>query len=57
MSAQVPGMDLAQFLVRLNKIDASLLSFRCPKELMPRCYVLRQHVDFVRQRLNKVRGR
>ena len=56
-SAQVPGMDLAQFLVRLNTIDAKLLSFRCPKELMPRCYVLRQHVDFVRQRLNKVRGR
>ena len=55
--AQVPGLDLARFLVRLNAIDNELLNFRCPKDLMPRSYVLRQHVEFVRQRLYKVRGR
>ncbi len=55
--AQVRGMDLARFLGRLNTIDSDLLNFRCPRELMPRCFVLRQHVEFVRQRLYKVRGR
>ena len=55
--AQVRGMDLAQFLVRLNAIDNGLLNFSCPKELMPRCFLLRHHVEFVRQRLYKVRGR
>lgn len=55
--AQVPGLDLARFLVRLNAIDRDLLDFRCPKDLMLRSYVLRQHVEFVRQRLYTVRGR
>ena len=56
-NAEVPGMDLSQFLVRLNTIDTDLLNFHCPKDLMPRCYVLRQHVDFVRLRIYKLRGR
>ena len=51
LQAQVRGMDLARFLGRLNTIDSDLLNFRCPRELMPRCFVLRQHVEFVRQRL------
>lgn len=55
--AEVPGLDLARFLARLNAIDNDLLNFRCPKDLMARSYVLRQHVEFVRQRLYKVRGR
>lgn len=57
LQADVPGLDLARFLVRLNAIDKDLLNFRCPKDLMARCYTLRQHVDFVRLRLYAVRGR
>ena len=57
LRAQVPGLELARFLQRLNAIDNNLVNFRCPTDLMPRCYVLRQHVEFVRQRLYKVRGR
>lgn len=55
--ADVPGIDLAKFLQRLNVIEKALLDFRCPKDLMPRCYRLRQHIDFVRLRLYSVRGR
>lgn len=57
LQADVPGLDLARFLVRLNAIEKNLLNFRCPKDMMARCYTLRQHVDFVRSRLYSVRGR
>jgi uncharacterized protein len=51
------GLDLTRFLSRLNNIDASVLAFRCPKDLMERCYTLHQHIEFVRQRLYRMRGR
>lgn len=57
LQADVPGLDLARFLNRLNAMDKNLLDFRCPKDLMARCYTLRQHIDFVRLRLYSVRGR
>lgn len=57
LQVDVPGLDLARFLVRLNAIEKDLLNFRCPKDMMARCYTLRQHVDFVRLRLYTVRGR
>ena len=53
----VSGMDLTRFLLRLNKIDAAVLAFSCPKELMARCFTLHQHIEFVRQRLYGMRGR
>ncbi|MES2946471.1 MAG: TAXI family TRAP transporter solute-binding subunit [Pseudomonadota bacterium] len=51
------GMDLTRFLLRLNGIDKALLQFACPKDLMARCYTLHQHIEFVRQRLYRMRGR
>ncbi len=51
------GLDLTRFLLRLNSIDKALMAFACPKELMARCYTLHQHIEFVRQRLYKMRGR
>ena len=57
LQADVPGLDLARFLVRLNAIEKDLLNFHCPNNLMARCHTLRQHVGFVRMRLYAVRGR
>ena len=53
----VSGLDLTRFLSRLNKIDASVLAFACPNYLMARCFMLQQHIEFVRQRLYRLRGR
>ena len=51
------GLDLTRFLQQLNAIDNSLIAFACPKDLMARCYMLHQHIEFVRQRLYRMRGR
>ncbi|MES2508778.1 MAG: TAXI family TRAP transporter solute-binding subunit [Pseudomonadota bacterium] len=51
------GLELTRFLQRLNGMDKALLAFACPKELMARCYTLHQHIEFVRQRLYRMRGR
>lgn len=53
----VSGLDLTRFMSRLNSIDSAVLAFRCPKDLMARCYTLHQHIEFVRQRLYRMRGR
>ena len=53
----VTGMDLTRFLSRLNSIDIAVLAFHCPKDLVARCYTLHQHIEFVRQRLYRIRGR
>lgn len=57
LQADLPGLDLARFLTRLTRIEQGLLNFQCPKELMARCYTLRQHIEYVRFRLYVVRGR
>ncbi len=51
------GLDLTRFLLRLNGIDRTLMAFACPRDLMARCYTLHQHIEFVRQRLYRMRGR
>ncbi|MES2398578.1 MAG: TAXI family TRAP transporter solute-binding subunit [Pseudomonadota bacterium] len=51
------GLDLTRFLMRLNGMDKALLAFACPRELMARSYTLHQHIEFVRQRLYRMRGR
>ena len=53
----VTGMDLTRFLSRLNSIDMAVLDFRCPKDPMTRCYTLHQHIELVRQRRYRMRGR
>ncbi len=55
--ASLPGLDLARFLQRLNGIEKALAAFRCPNDLMPQCYTLHQHIEFVRRRLYGLRGR
>lgn len=54
---ELTGLELGKFLQRLNSIDQTLLAFATPKDLMARCYMLHQHIDFVRQRLYRMRGR
>ena len=51
------GLDLSRFMSRLTDMDKALLAFACPKELMPRSFTLHQHIEFVRQRLYRMRGR
>ena len=51
------GLDLTRYLSRLNGIDNTLLVFSCPEDLMAKCYMLHQHIEFVRQRLYEMRGR
>lgn len=54
---ELTGLDLGKFLQRLNSIDQALLAFATPKDLIARCYMLHQHIEFVRQRLYRMRGR
>lgn len=51
------GLDLTRFLLRLNGIDKAMMAFATPRDLMARCYTLHQHIEFVRQRLYRIRGR
>ncbi len=54
---KLSGMDLSRFLVRLNGIDQAMLAFATPADLMARGYTLHHHIEFVRQRLYRMRGR
>ncbi len=51
------GLDLTHYLGRLNSIEQSMATFVTPSYLMPRWFTLRQHIDFVRMRLLRRRGR
>jgi hypothetical protein len=51
------GLDLTHFLGRLNSIEQRMAAFVTPPYLMPRWFTLRQHIDFVRMRLLRRRGR
>lgn len=51
------GLDLSRLQRRLNGIDTALMAFATPGDLMARCYTLHHHIEFVRQRLYRIRGR
>ncbi|MCJ0763935.1 TAXI family TRAP transporter solute-binding subunit [Variovorax terrae] len=51
------GLDLTKYLGRLNSIERRMAAFVTPAYLMPRWFMLRQHIDFVRLRLYRRRGR
>jgi hypothetical protein len=53
----VSGIDLSRFNSRLAKMESSISTLKLPKELAQRWYTLHQHVDFVRQRVYRMRGR
>ena len=51
------GMDLSRIHGRLNGMEMAIVGEGLPPELAQRCYTLRQHVNFVRQRIREYRGR
>jgi uncharacterized protein len=48
--------DFARHHSQLAAIDSALSKFDAPKAFFKRLYILRQHVDFVRQKLNAKRA-
>ena len=54
---EVSGLDLSRHLERLNSIERRMADFVTPAYLMPRWFTLRQHIDFVRMSLYRMRGR
>lgn len=53
----ISGLDLSNHLGRLNRMERSMAAFVTPVYLMPRWYMLREHIDFVRTGLYRKRGR
>lgn len=51
------GIALSRIHGRLNTMEAAIVEHGLPPELADRCYTLRQHVAFVRQRVLEYRGR
>lgn len=51
------GLDVSKYLSRLESIERRMTAFSTPDYLMPRWFALRHHVDFVRARLVRRRGR
>lgn len=51
------GMDRLKSLQRLELIEKGMRDFPAPPDLMPRWFTLREHVEFVRTRLYRGRGR
>jgi TRAP-type uncharacterized transport system substrate-binding protein len=51
------GMDRLKSLQRLELIEKGMRDFPAPPDLMPRWFTLREHVEFVRARLYRGRGR
>jgi len=51
------GLDLTKYLHRLDDMEKRMAQFVTPQYLMARWFTLRQHVDFVRLRLYRLRGR
>jgi TRAP-type uncharacterized transport system substrate-binding protein len=51
------GLDLAKYVARLDSIERRMREVVTPPYLMPRWFLLRQHVEFVRAGLHRQRGR
>lgn len=56
-AVNLSGMDLSRIHGRLNTMEVEIVEQGLPPELAQRCYTLRQHVAFVRQRVLECRGR
>lgn len=56
-AVNLSGMDLSRIHGRLNTMEVAIVEHGLPTELAHRCYTLRQHVAFVRQRVLECRGR
>jgi uncharacterized protein len=55
--ARHSGLDFMRFGTQLRTIDSALSNFKAPPDFMQRLYMLRQHIDFVRQKFSDQRGR
>lgn len=53
----ISGLELSSHLGRLNSIERSMGAYVTPVYLMPRWFMLRQHIEFVRMNLYRKRGR
>lgn len=51
------GLDLMHFNTQLKNIDTAVNKFEAPQDFMQRLYMLRQHINFVRQKLSVQHGR
>ena len=51
------GLEFAKHHQQLAGIDRALVDFSAPRDFAQRLYILRQHIDFVRQKLLGKRGR
>jgi uncharacterized protein len=56
-TAKMPSLDYARHNVQLRSIDTALKNFEAPPEFMKRLFMLKQHTDFVRNKLFTLRGR
>ncbi len=54
--AKLSGLDFMRFSTQLHAIESALNRFEAPQEFMQRLYMLRQHINFVRQKLSAQRG-
>lgn len=54
---KVTGLERTQFLARLDRIERAMRDVVTPAYLMPRWFLLRKHVGFVRAGLYRQRGR
>lgn len=55
--AKLSGLDFSRHHTQLRAIETALAHFDAPQEYMKRLYMLRHHIDFVRQKLLTKRGR
>jgi uncharacterized protein len=55
--AKVSGVDAMRFSKQLQNVDTALSKFEAPQDFMQRLYMLRQHINFVRQKLTAQSGR
>ncbi len=51
------GLDLSKYHSRLKTMEFDVHSFPTPPELMQRLYILQQHIEFVRLKVLRMRGR
>lgn len=51
------GLEFTKHHQQLAGIDKAMVNFSEPREFAQRLYILRQHIDFVRQKLLSKRGR
>ena len=55
--SRVSGLDFSRHYTQLRTIEVAASHFSAPQEFLKRLYILRHHVDFVRQKLFIKRGR